>query len=184
MKIGFAILLDQYGHNLVRSTQLELHQRFGVHLARQSPHITVKTPFDVEVLPPYIDYLKEVAESWEPFVISIDGFDSFGEQVIFLNVSQNPVLKALHEHLLSGLKSKFDIDAHEYEGQNVRFHASITAADTEERFKQAMTYLKKSNPNFTFRATTLGVFYYLGSGNGWIINHKVELGGSKGLLSN
>ena len=174
MKIGFGILPDNDTHNFIRQIQLELHQKLGVHLSRQSPHITVKAPFDCENLPQMVNYLENFCQSIEPFEMELNGFNSFGHQVLFLDVAENQALTDLHWHLLKNLKTSFGVEAHELEGENVKFHASISAFQDEPTFRNAMSFLGKYPAKMSFKVQTIGIFYYLGPGNGWIINRRID----------
>ena len=179
MKIGFALLLNDECHNYIREIQLELHQKFGTHLARQTPHITVKSPFDVphpfQSLAPFYAYVESLAKQTKPFEIFFDGFNSFGQNVLFLEVAENPALYQLHEKILGDVQDKFGLEPHEFEGQNVKFHASIAGFQEPEKFEEVSNYLNRYQPKFRFEANLFGIFYYLGSGNGWIVNRIIKM---------
>ncbi len=177
MKIGFAILLDNESHNYARKLELELCKNFGLCWGlKQSPHITIKAPFETEELDPFIEYLEDLAKEIVPFEIELAGFNYFEPKTIFLDVKENPKLKELHSHILKDMKEKFGIEPNEFEGENVKFHSTIALEDvTEEKFKKAKEYLKKYTPNFKFKAKTLGLFYYLGDDAGWIIIRRIDI---------
>jgi 2'-5' RNA ligase len=67
MTIGFAILPDNITHNYIRGLQWRLNQNLGIRISRQSPHITIKSPFETEALQGHLDYLEGLAEQLEPF---------------------------------------------------------------------------------------------------------------------
>ncbi|MEZ4994105.1 MAG: 2'-5' RNA ligase family protein [Saprospiraceae bacterium] len=176
MTIGFALMLNNECHNFIRQLQLELHQEIGIGLARQAPHITIKSPFETDDIVPHRDYLEELADSMPSLTITFDGFASFGEKVIFLNVAENSPLYELHRNLLNEVQIRFGLRPHEFEGEQIKFHASIAGFNDEIQFRQAMLYLRSNyQPHFTFRVSTLGLFYYLGEGNGWIVNRRIEI---------
>lgn len=178
-KIGYAILLDDASHNYARGMELDISQRFQTRGGlRQSPHVTIKPPFTVETLEPFIEYFDQLAQTTEPFDIELNGIDFFEPKVIFLNVEKNQKLHTLHQRIISDLKANHSIDFNpKTEGENVRFHSSLAVSDlTEENFYKAKEYLKDEKPRFTFRATTLGLFFYLGPEEGWIIYRRAKLG--------
>jgi len=181
MNIGFAILLEDEPHNFLRKVELELCEKFSLCWGlKQSPHITIKAPFETNKLDLFVDYLESLAKEINPFEVELDGFNSFGKNVIFLDVKENQQLKDLHFKILNDLLSKFGINQHELEGKNVKFHSTIASGDvTEEKFREAKQYLKKHNPKFKFTAKTLGIFYYLGKDSGWIIVRRIELSGDR-----
>ncbi|CAH1000846.1 hypothetical protein LEM8419_01914 [Neolewinella maritima] len=179
MTLGYAILLDHTVHNFVRAVQLELHQALGVRLARQTPHITIKSPFETDTIEGHISYLEDLAARIAPFELAFNGFGSFGDKVLFLDVKESPTLLDLHHGILRDVKTRFGLSPHAFEGPNIKFHTSIAGFDTSEGFQQARDLLTPYQPSYTFQARELGLFYYLGEGNGWIINRRVRVGDGK-----
>ena len=177
MKIGYALMLNKEAHNFIRKIQLELHQEVGIGLARQAPHITIKSPFEVTAVEPHIEFLGALAKRTPPFELQLKGFQSFGQQVLFLDVVENEVLRDLHHHILQEVEVAFGEAPHAFEGENIKFHASIAGFQKEEDFEAAQDYLARYQPDFHFTAHTFGLFYYLGPGNGWIVNSYYDLGG-------
>lgn len=75
-RIGYAVLLDDASHNYARRMELDISKRFQTRGGlRQSPHITIKPPFTVEVLEPFIEYFDQFAQETKPFEIKLSGID-------------------------------------------------------------------------------------------------------------
>lgn len=176
MTIGYAIMANDECYNFVRKIQLELHQEMGTGLARQSPHVTIKSPFETDEIEDHVLYLESLSNSIKSFELELEGFGSFGENVIFLAVKKSQKLMELHQKILSEVKAHFGLEPHDFEGENIRFHMSVAGFDSSESFHSAQLYLKKYNPKFKYKIETLGLFYYLGNGNGWIVNRKISIG--------
>lgn len=176
MKIGYALLLNDECHNFIRRVQLELHQALGIGLPRQTPHLTIKSPFETDDIKHHVDYLENLAAKIPPIELVFSGFGFFGQHVIFLDVQENQDLLDLHSRILREVNEKFGLTPHELEGNNVKFHASIAGFNNEEKFREAQELLMKYQPKFRCRATELGLFYYLGEGNGWIVNRRISIG--------
>ncbi|PKL36755.1 hypothetical protein CVV38_02540 [Candidatus Peregrinibacteria bacterium HGW-Peregrinibacteria-1] len=176
MRIGFAILLDDESHNFARQVELELCEKFGLCWGlRQSPHITIKTPFDTPDLRPIVNYLEELSTEISPFSIELEGFNSFEPKVLFIDVKDNPALQNLHLRILKDLQEKFQITPSQFEGPNMKFHSSIALEDTtEDKFQEAQAYLSQKKPYFKFKADTIGIFYHLGDA-GWAIIRRINL---------
>ena len=179
MKIGFAVLLDDESHNFARKIEFELCNKFGLCWGlKQSPHITIKAPFNTRKIEPFVNYLENLAKQTQPFDIELDGFDYFEPKVIFLNVRENAKLKELHSKILKDLKEKFSIVPHALEGKSIRFHSTVALEDvTKKKFREAKKYLKNYHPRFKFKANSFGIFLYLGKEAGWIIIRRVKLNG-------
>lgn len=178
-RIGYAVLLDDSSHNYARRMELDISKRFQTRGGlRQSPHITIKPPFTVETLDPFIEQFDQLARDTKPFEIELSGIDFFEPKVIFINVEKNQHLHDLHQKIITDLKVNHGIEPNpKTEGENVRFHSTLAVSDlTEENFYKAKEYLKDEKPHFTFQATTLGFFYYLSAEEGWIIYRRATIG--------
>ncbi|MBT7706102.1 2'-5' RNA ligase family protein [archaeon] len=155
---------------------MELCEKFGLCWGlKQSPHITVKTPFDVDKLDQFISYIESLAKKIKPFDIELNGFNYFEPKVIFLDVKENSSLKDLHLRILKDINKKYKIKPSEFEGENIKFHSSVALEDvTEEKLEEAKKYLNKYKPKFKFKAKTLGIFYCLEDGS-YIIIKRIDL---------
>lgn len=179
MKIGFGVLLNDESHNFARQIELELCHKFQLCWGlKQSPHITIKAPFNAHRIEPFVKYLENLAKQTQPFEIELDGFSYFEPKVIFLNVRENAKLKELHFKILKDLKEKFNIAPHALEGKSIRFHSTVALEDvTKKKIREAKKYLGQYHPRFRFKVKSFGIFLYLGKAAGWIIVSRVELNG-------
>lgn len=178
-RIGYAVLLDDESHNYAREIELDLSLQFKTRAGlRQSPHITIKPPFFVEDIEPFVRYFDNLAKQLEPFEIELQGFDFFEPKVVFLNVVENPTLKKIHKDIVKDLQNDFEIEPNvQTEGDNVRFHSTVALSDlSEENFYKAKNYVSNKTPHFKFTASTLGMFYHLSPEEGWIIYRRAKIG--------
>jgi 2'-5' RNA ligase len=61
MIIGYALMLNNECHNFIREIQLELHQVIGIGLPRQTPHITIKSPFEINDIKNHVEYIEDLS---------------------------------------------------------------------------------------------------------------------------
>jgi len=110
MQIGFAILLSDEAHNYSRRLELEISRLFNTRSGlKQSPHITIKFPFEINKLPPYEKYFSDLAKTTKPFVVEIDGIAYFEPHVIYLRVVENQNLRDLRFRVIKDLESQFGV---------------------------------------------------------------------------
>ena len=172
-------MLDDEAHNFARKIELDLCKEFNLCWGlRQSPHITIKGPFDADELELFINYIEDSAQNFHPFEIELDGFNYFEgeENVIFLDVKENSKLKEMQTKIISDLRNNFNIEPYDIELDGWKFHSTLAIRDVrKENLVEAKEYLKQFNPKFKFLARTIGVFYYLGEDAGWIIIRRINL---------
>ncbi|GIV30925.1 MAG: hypothetical protein KatS3mg029_0276 [Saprospiraceae bacterium] len=115
---------------------------FGAcHALKSPPHITLVPPhrWAEEVLPQLEEVLDLFALGQEPFEVELQDFAAFAPRVIYVDVSPNPSLRALHRHLLAKLERSMefrDERAH-------RFHPHMTIAHRDldrQAFRRAWAH--------------------------------------------
>lgn len=168
-------MLDVASRNFIRRIQLELHHQTGIGVARQPPHITIKSPFETTELAPHRKYLDDLSQKLNGLEVEIEGFGNFADKVIYLNVRHTPALMALHETILQEVEEEFDLRPLEFEGENIKFHASVAGFEEISTCIEAQELLSKYSPQFKFSIAQLGLFYYLGPGKGWIVHHLADV---------
>ena len=168
MQVGYGILMEEEVYNFMREMELLLYKKFGLKKGlRQSPHITVKPPFITEDSAPYEQYLDELCAKINPFEIEIDGFNSFGTKVIYLDIKKNINLINIHQVITSDLKSKFN----HYEQEEMIFHGTLAYDDIDEKtFNEAYEFMKANfHPKFKIKAQKIGLFFQLPDDSSWVV---------------
>jgi 2'-5' RNA ligase len=175
MQIGYGILLDGEIYNFMRKMELLLFDRYKIQKGLcQPPHITIKPPFTVDDISVYQTYLDELCQKIEPFDIELEGFNSFGKKVIYLDVKKSSKLDEIYQTIFSDIRSKFNP---EIKKDDMVFHATLAYDDlNEESFDEAYEYLKSNfQPKFTMTAGKVGLFYQLVDDSGWIVIRERSL---------
>lgn len=173
MKIGFAILVNDEIFNYARNLELKISKKFNTIFGlKQSPHITIKTPFEVENIQPFEEYLENLSKEISSFNININGIGFFEPKVVYMNVEESKDLRNLYNRVKKDMKTNLNIKCNE----DMIFHSTLAYKDlSEENFHEVKKYLKNINPCFKFRFTTLGLFYNLSEDDGWIIFKRFQL---------
>lgn len=176
MKIGYAILLEEESHNYARMVELDLCKKFGFTMGlKQSPHITVKSPFEIDDIDPFLDYADKIAIETTTFDIEIKGINYFEPNVAYLDIVKNCHLSDMHFKFVQELQENYSIQPDELEGEKMVFHSTLALKDINEKnFTEVKKFMNNYNPHFQFTAKRLGVFYNLGDA-GWIVVKIVKL---------
>lgn len=168
MQIGYGIILEDEIYNFMREMELLLFEKFGLKKGLyQSPHITIKPPFEVDSFEPYMQYLDELCEKTSPFQIELNGFNAFAGKVIYLDVRSNNHLFLAYETIFSDLK-KMGVPVLR---DDMIFHATLAYGDVEAAtFAKAYDYLQEHfHPHFSCQTKKIGLFYQLPEDSGWIV---------------
>lgn len=175
MFLGYAILVNDQVHNFMRKLEVAIQRDYGVNPGlKQPPHITFKQPFEAQQFEPFERYLDRLADEVDPFEIVMRGvgfFDEFG--IIFLDVVQDPKLKALQRRVLHDLKGS-GVTPASFEDERYHFHATVAWGLGTDNFLKARDALKVTRAGFRFVAEKLGLFYNVGPEE-WIVYRQSSL---------
>jgi 2'-5' RNA ligase len=134
-------------------TSEHFHSKAALHIP---PHITLVPPFWVKdhqrVL--ITQALEGVCNTQEYFEVSINGFGSFGNRVIYLHVLSIAALGALAADLHKALHSKgLDVNT---ESRNYHPHITVAYKDLgSEVFDEAFAHFRHVQFSGTFKAENL-----------------------------
>lgn len=117
------------------------------------PHVTLKYHFSTHDVEPVQAAMAEFAQTEPVIPWAIEGFSSFRDgdaRVIFMEVRPNAALRALHDRLLSRLRT-FDWMAWgAYDGPELHYHATIAYRGlTPDNFDEVWQFLtNRKQPRF------------------------------------
>ncbi len=171
MQLGFAIILDDATHNLVRRLQLRVARELGIKnpALKQVPHVTLKQPFHAKALEPIEAYFDELLTSIQPFPVQLQGLGWFDEdRVVFLDVAPDPRLETLRRRVLADLGERFRVKPREIEDDRYHFHLTLAYGLAPEDFERTRALVAAEEPpSRRFTCDTLGLFYY--TGEEWVV---------------
>jgi 2'-5' RNA ligase len=121
-----------------------LCQRFGVcHALKSPPHITLVMPFRAgeEDLAVLASRLRSVSIQHFPFHLQFQGYDHFGDRVIFAQAMPSEPLSVLRDAVLHALPEAL---ARQVTTRSSGFHPHLTLAHRDlspEQFQEVWSYL-------------------------------------------
>ena len=127
MEAVITLGLDWRVHNWMRSVSLELQRKHGIEMnsARNAPHLSLRSGFEVEDIEQLERYCSQLAASLEPFAVTLTDLKLWanpGEPcVLFLDVAEQAALKPLHHRVTRDL----DLPLNPYDGEAFHFHATV-----------------------------------------------------------
>jgi len=143
--------------------------RFDSSKALNSPaHITLIPPFKFEFkdVNNLVKHLNEDLNKYKEFYLSTDGFDHFGDRVLFVKLEKNREL----DELQFKLKNRFNAHPDIVPNKNQNFHPHMTIAFrdlTKENFYEAWDHFHKIHYKRVFYVK--GYFLLKHDGQKWKI---------------
>lgn len=174
MQLAIAIPLpDHVAHEVVK-LQLSILRKYGPHEGLEAhPHITLKLGYPATDFLLFENHLKQVSMQFEPTTIEIDGFDSFDEGILFLNVRPNPELELMRQRLLRDLNSMFGIVPLEIEDSGYRFHVTVASGLPRRDFHRIRDEFSSQQISFRFVASHIEQLCHTGAH--WVVCRRLPL---------
>jgi len=174
MQLAIVIPLpDEIAHEVVK-LQFAILRQYGTHEGLESqPHITLKMGFPATNIGKAEAFLEQQAARMTPLLLEIDGFDTFDEGILFLDVKPNPPLETMRQGLLRDLKSALGFAPLPIEGSGFRFHVTVAAGLPALEFGRLRDEFKNRQMSFQFTARHLDLICHTGSH--WVLCRRLCL---------
>jgi 2'-5' RNA ligase len=185
MKAAFALLVDHNAHNVIRKLAVDMHSKYhiGFLASLLPPHVSLKQPFSVSNLPALEAYFDQLAETIQPFEITltrlalqVSSFDDDELGILWLDVQENRILRDLHDRINRELSERFENTAAPFDGAEYHFHATVElGGQPAEVYRRIYAEYEHIEVDLRFTAKEIAMFYYddLGSGPGAFITYKI-----------
>ena len=155
-------LADQAACEVTR-LQVEILRKYGRNPGLEAfPHITLKMGFRATDIRPFEEFVEKLASEIPPFEITVNGFDSFDDGILFLNVEENRILKNLRQRILGELSTNHGVQAEPIEGAQFRFHITMAYGFSPSEFQTLRKVYASRELRFTFRASHIDLFCHTG----------------------
>ena len=169
MKYIIVSLLDgkveRYHQKLVE----EISERFQVDfLAKQKAptHFTLKDMFEAEDIEELDCLLKDFVVSHKPAIITLEGYNRFDDNVIFMDIKLSEEARSLFDDLMKLLKNIPWMEWGPYDDENRKFHCSLAYFDIKEKYKDICRFLLKSY-SYSFEAYFDNITVFQQEGESW-----------------
>jgi 2'-5' RNA ligase len=178
MQLAIVIPLpDDIAHEVVK-LQFSIFKRYGKHDGLESqPHITLKMGFPATDIASSIAFLQQQAARMTSLPIEVDGFDTFDEGILFLDVKPNPALETMRQGLLRDLESARGFAPLPIEGPGFRFHVTVAAGLPARDFARLRDEFKARRMGFQFMARHVDLICHTGSH--WVLCRRLGLATNK-----
>lgn len=183
MRVAFALLVDHKVHNFMRKLAVDIHVRYetGFLGALLPPHISLKQPFQVADLAELETYFCRLAQSIQPFDITLDGLelqivsvDDDEYAILWLSVQKNQRLRDLHNRVNQELSEQFEHTSAPFDGAGYRFHATVALGEQPEVYRGIYEEYRHLTVNLRYTVREIAMFYYDDGGRpGTFITYKV-----------
>ncbi len=144
-KYFIAIVLRGAAFEHSEGLKQQLFEKFNLKGALRSPsHITLHRPFEWKTAreQELITTLSSFKQP-EPFELQLNGFDRFGERVIYLAVEENPTLQQLHHDLTRFAVTNLQLFNERDDKRGFHPHVTIAFRDLRKKnFQPAWDFIK------------------------------------------
>ncbi|MCK9329463.1 MAG: 2'-5' RNA ligase family protein [Candidatus Cloacimonetes bacterium] len=167
MYVVFALMIDDYFHNLFREVSYECFQETSNfdNINLILPHISLKQSFRVSNILEIRNYFDSYFSTVKQFTVDIDKFEIVHDNnhpllknILWLKIHTNNILTTMHTELNASLE-KLGIEKGIYDGDNYTFHATVMLGPTNlSLLKEKLDKLKHLNLNKQIKITKALMF--------------------------
>lgn len=150
----------------------DLKYKFNAGRSKLSAHFTIKAPFETDEnnIIELENILEKFQSDFKGYEISIDGFDKFREDVIYMPVKLSKEARNVYDKLINELKKLNWLEWKRNEDKNKVFHCTIVSKRVKNNFEEIWEYVNKYNCNF--KANFDNITLYKWEKNNWILKKE------------
>jgi calcineurin-like phosphoesterase family protein/2'-5' RNA ligase len=135
------IRFSGFAKESIRELKTSISRNFGVTKWKIVPHITLVGPLSTSNEKLLVKTVRYVCKKYDLVKFSLDGFDNFENNVIYVRIKPSEELKNLRAELAQKLAefcrlSEFDMESH------FTFHATLVMKDIHRKFDRIWEFLR------------------------------------------
>lgn len=159
--------VESYHQKLVE----EISEKFGADfLAKQKAptHFTLKDIFETEDIREVEQVLEAFAREHRAAVITLEGYNRFDDNVIFMDIELSEEARALFESFIETLKEISWMQWGPYDAEERKFHCSLAYFDIKDKYKDICRFLL-SRYSYSFEAHFDNISIFQQVEDSWIL---------------
>jgi 2'-5' RNA ligase len=152
------------------SLRKDVFSRFGAKSSKLPAHFTIKAPFEYEgdISDLEKDLEKFSKESYKE-TYKLQGFDHFGDRVIYMKVNMSKEGKEVHDKVIDILGSEPYLSFDNKDGKDKIFHVTVASKRLDRIYTEVWEYV--NTKNFSFQCEFDNITIYKWEDNTWLL-HK------------
>tara|TARA_Y100000310_G_scaffold137707_1_gene136673 strand:- start:783 stop:1319 length:537 start_codon:yes stop_codon:yes gene_type:complete len=162
MRCYVGLEVGQEFNEFYRNLIVDVSERFGLERLREKeriPHVTLKSPFEVESLEEVNEVIDGFCSKVEKSWFGVYTFGDFEEEIIYLEATPWEGVYRSVDNLLRGLKKVRDISFGEYDSADKIYHVTVANGDElEGRFNEVMDHVSGLNLDYVIPFDHVSIF--------------------------
>lgn len=148
----------------------EVCSRFNKRPQKLPAHFTLKAPFETDQVEDMVKKLEDFAKDKNKAPIKIDGFGSFRQDVVYMDIKVSDEAKAVHDELIDEISKIPWLEFKKNEGKDRVFHCTILSRRIKDRFPEIIDFVKQHQCKFDSYFDNLTLYRF--ENNTWVVYKK------------
>lgn len=148
----------------------EVCSRFNKRPQKLPAHFTLKAPFETDQVEDMVKVLENFAKNKNKTPININGFGSFRQDVVYMDIKMSDAAKVVHDELIDEISKIPWLEFKKNEGKDRVFHCTILSRRIKDRFHEIMDYVKQNQCKFDSYFDNLTLYRF--ENNTWVVFKK------------
>lgn len=154
--------------------------KFNKKRTKLPAHFTIKAPFETDKIEDITNILNKFSKSNYKSPIKIEGYGTFREDVVYMDIKMSSQAKKVHDDFIDELEKVPWIKFKHNEGKNKVFHCTVVSKRIKDRFKEIWDYVNKYTCNFNEYFDNISLYQW--KNNTWTLVKKYKLNDSHEIL--
>ena len=122
----------------------ELLEKLNAKSSKLPAHFTINAPFEYNgKITELNNILEEFSENVKAEPFMIDGYDHFGDRVVYMKVNMSKEAKTIHDRLIDKMSTVSYIEFKEKDGKDKTFHVTLASKKIKPLYQKVWEYVNQ-----------------------------------------
>jgi 2'-5' RNA ligase len=151
----------------------EVFSKYGAKSSKLPAHFTIKAPFEYEGDISDLENILDKITSYSVKVpYTIEGFDHFGDRVVYMKVNMSKEGKILHDDIIDSLETLPYISFDKKDGKNKIFHVTVASKRLDKTYSEVWEYVSSKLCSFQSEFDNIAIYKW--ENNTWVIHKEFK----------
>jgi 2'-5' RNA ligase len=122
----------------------DLFEKFKARSSKLPAHFTINAPFEYDgEITELNKVLEDFSESEKSATFMINGYDHFGDRVVYMNINMSKEAKAVHDRLIDKMSKVPYINFEKKDGKDKIFHVTLASKGLKPLYDKVWEYVNQ-----------------------------------------
>jgi len=127
----------------------DLLEKFKARSSKLPAHFTINAPFEYDgEITELNKVLEDFSKNEKSATFMINGYDHFGDRVVYMNINMSKEAKAVHDRLIDKMSKVPYMNFEKKDGKDKTFHATLASKGLKPLYDKVWEYVNQYSCEF------------------------------------